>query len=179
MKTIKIEITGTSPLLMHRLDTDALLNQNKEVRKKETPDEMAEKSAYFSEDGKELVIPSVNIFSSMLRSASFHKVSGRSVKGILAGTIKIEPFEISLGTRKYDVDVRAVNNRGNKIVIGRAKLSKWKANFNIIFNEELVAPDVIKKVLEDAGIRVGLMSFSPRCSGPFGCFKITKWGVEK
>ena len=179
MKTINVEIEGKTPLLMNRYNVQAELDRQKGKRITKTyePTEEAEKSAYFSSEGKkELIIPSQIIYASLLNASSFHKINKRSAKTMLAGSITIEPFEISLGTAKYDIDTRPVVVQRSRVLKSRAVLKKWKAKFNIVYDEKMIGdPQIIKDVLSESGARIGIMDFRPQKGGQFGTFIITKF----
>ncbi len=176
MKKIRVTIEGTAPLLMNRFSNEAYLAQ-KQVRKTTKqfdPKEEANESAYWTTKGKkELMIPSEVLYAAMLNGAAWHKVQRRSAKAILAGSIRIEPMEVSLGTSKYEIDTRAVVIQRNRVLKSRARLDSWKATFDLIYDESLIAdPEILKVVLIETGQRVGIMSFRPQKSGPYGRFKI-------
>jgi hypothetical protein len=188
MKKVKVTIEGTSPLLMNQYNVEAEIERQsgtKRISKRYDPKEEAEKAAYFSSKGKrELIIPAGVIYASILNASSFHKIGKRSAKAILAGSLRIQDLEggeeIKLGTDKYEIDTRPVVIQRNRVLKSRARLDKWKATFYIIYNERLVAdPKVIKTVLEEAGLRIGLMDFRPVKSGWYGCFEITEWKEPK
>jgi len=180
MKTIKITIEGTSPLLMNRYNVERELQRMKGIRKiNKTYDskEEAELSAYWTTSGKkELCIPANCLYTCLLGASSFHKIGKRSAKSILAGSIRVLPDEISLGTSKYTIDTRPVVIARQRVLKSRAKLEKWEATFDIGYNEKLItSPEVIKEILSEAGERVGLLDFRPQKGGWFGAFKITKF----
>ena len=179
MKKIDIEIEGTAPLLMNKYNLQGQLDQQKGRRMGKTyePTDEANKSAYWGTGKKkELIIPSEVMYASILCASSFHRVNKRSAKSVLAGSIKVEPFEISLGTDKYEIDLRAVVIQRARVPKARARLDKWKANFQIVYNEKLIADsEVIRAVLIEAGERIGIMDFRPSKGGPYGTFKVTKF----
>ena len=181
MKEINITIEGTAPLLMNRYNVEAELERQKgkRITKKYIPKEEAEKAAYWSSSGKKLlIIPSEVIYASLLNASSFHKIGKRSAKSILAGSIRVEPMEISLGTNKYVIDTRPVVIQRARVLKSRAKLETWKASFKVIYSEKLIADtQIIKTVLEEAGQRIGLMDFRPQKGGPYGTFKVTQFKI--
>ena len=184
MKTINVEIEGTSPLLMNKYNVQAELDRQKGRRITKVYDANvdAEKGAYWMSGSKKktLCIPSLVMYASLLNASSFHKIGKRSAKSILAGSIKVEPMEISLGTDKYEVDIRPVVIQRSKVLKGRARLDKWKASFQVIYNPQLIAdPSIVETVLIEAGQRIGIMDFRPQKGGPYGCFKVTKFEVQK
>lgn len=183
MKKVRVTIEGTSPLLMNRYNVEAELarQKGKRITKTYDPKEEAEKAAYFSAKGKkELIIPSGILYAALLNASSFHKIGRRSAKSILAGSLRFQDLkggeEISLGTNKYEVDTRPVVIQRARVLKSRARLDKWKASFEIIYNEDLIADaEIIKTVLKEAGLRIGLMDFRPAKSGWYGCFQVTSW----
>jgi len=185
MKTVNIEITYTTPLLMNRYNVEAELDRQKGKRISKTyePSEEAEKSAYWSTSGKkELIIPGLSLYASMLNASSFHKIGKRSAKSILAGSIKVEPAEVPLldlngkALSKYEIDTRPVVIQRNRVLKSMARIDKWKAVFKIVYSEQLIAdPQIIKTVLEEAGQRIGIGDFRPQKNGNFGTFTVTKF----
>jgi hypothetical protein len=185
MKKISITIEGTSPLLMNRYNVEAELEKqkNKRISKEYNPNIEAENSAYWSSGKKkELIIPANVLYRSMLNGASWYKINKRSAKSVLAGSIKIEPEEISLGTSKYIIDTRPVVIQRNRVLKSRARVDKWKADFTLVFDDRRIPEssiDDIKAILEEAGERIGIMDFRPQKSGWYGTFKIVKFEIEK
>lgn len=184
MKQVKCKIVGTSPLLMNRYSVEAQIQQKaggRAVTKTYDVDVEAENSAYWTTSGKrELMIPANVLYSAILNASSFHKIGKRSAKSILAGSIKVEPNEISLGTDKYEVDVRGVVIQRNRVPKARARLDEWSAEFTIIYNEKMIGePQILKTILEQAGERVGIMDFRPTKSGWYGCFSVEQFKPQK
>lgn len=179
MKKILIEIEGITPLLMNKynIETELSRQKGKRITKTYDPEEEAEKSAYWSTTGKkQLIIPAEVIYAAMLNASSFHRIGKRSAKSILAGSIRISPFEVGLGTAKYEIDTRAVVIQRARVLKSRPRLDKWKASFELNYPENLVGdPQIIRTVLEEAGQRVGLMDFRPQRGGGYGTFKVTKF----
>lgn len=179
MKKIRVTIESTSPILMNKYNVEAELERQKghRITKTYDPKEEAEKSAYWGTGKKKvLIIPSEVLYASILNASSFHKIGRRSAKSILAGSIRVEPMEVSLGTKKYEIDTRPVVIQRNRVLKSRARLTEWKATFDIVYNEQLIAdPEIIQKVLKEAGERIGIFDFRPQKGGPYGTFNITKF----
>lgn len=182
MKKIKAKIKGTSPLLMNFYNVDAELERQAGRRTTKTYDSKIEanKSAYWSTSGKkQLIIPSVVLYAAILNASSFYKLGKRSAKAILAGSIRVNPMEIPLGTDKYAVDVRPVVINRAKVLKGRARLDLWEAEFEIEYDENLISDiTVLESILIDAGRRIGIMDFRPQKGGPYGCFEVIKFKAE-
>ena len=180
MKKIECEITGQTPLLMNspkwmleEQDTTTIKTQKRDKK------EEAEKVAYRKKND-ELYIPAAAIKGCILDASSFIKFGKFSAKPIIAGNVRIEPEEIGLGVKTYDIDIRTVVIQRNRVPKARPRLEKWKVKFDIIYDEEMIPdPAVLKKVLEDGGKRVGVLDFRPKKSGNFGTFKVTKFTPKK
>ena len=183
MKTINVELTGVTPLLMN--SPKAMLTAQSSTRStlsKPDPKVEAEEKAYRNSKGM-LYIPATAIFSAMLNGSSFKKAGKYSLRPILSGNVRVEPDEVLLGTKDYELDIRtaviAQGKKKNRIIRARPRIPDWKVSFQIIFNEQAIGdPEIIKGCLADAGYRVGLLDFAPRNNGSFGTFKVTKFEVK-
>lgn len=184
MREIDVEIEGLAPLMMH--SPKGMFVQEGSTRstmKKVDPKEEAEMGSYRNKEGY-LYIPVEAVRGCLLNGASFKKVGKYSAKSILAGNVRIEPMEILLGTKNYEIDIRTVvlsqGKKRNRIIRARPRLDEWKAKFKIIYNENFIGdPSIIKACLEDAGGRVGLLEYRPQTGGNYGIFKVTKFTVGK
>ena len=182
MKKIDVELEGITPLLMHKLGEVALAAmkaQSKKTTDIPIPEDEAEDGAYRKKDG-ELYIPARCIKASLLRAAGWYKIGKKSMKQYIAGCITIEPHDVGLGTDKYEIDVRpVVIGRGNKILRARPRIDTWKVKFNLIYNEDVFkTPDslnTIRQILEEAGMRCGLLDNRPEKNGENGIFKVVGW----
>ncbi|MBE3095375.1 MAG: hypothetical protein IMZ52_10125 [Actinobacteria bacterium] len=175
---IEVEIEGLSPLLMHHCNPEDLIKTAKKKIQTYDVKEMANKHAYWKNNGKkELCVPSHCIYAMLLEGAKPFRQNRMSVANLIAGSIRVEPEEIGLGTDKYEIDVRPVVIQNNRVLQARPKLKNWKLNFEIIYHKEYISPDVLKKIITDSGFRVGLLSYRPQKKGPFGTFKLNKFEV--
>lgn len=175
-REIKVKAKGNVPgLLMNNPKSMENGSGPSGPGKKYPPEREAEIRAYRKKD-KELYVPSESIYRSILNAASAFKTKGRSVAGILAGSVRIEPYEIGLGIDKYEIDIRGVNIKGRgRVLRARPKIYPWEIKFSIIFDEDFASEEILKKVLEDAGKRIGILDFRPQKKGPFGTFVIKEW----
>jgi hypothetical protein len=194
-KILQVRIVGVTPLLMNNptgyFEQEQEQNENLEKGKvatkkgkmpRESPQVEAEKRAYRKKDGN-LYIPAVAIYKAILRAASRVQIKTDKGKTIsasstIAGTMAIVPDQISLGTKKYEIDERLVviqqMGRKPKILRRRPKLEKWDATFNILYDDEWVKPEIIKELLVEAGQRVGILDGRPECKMWFGTFKVNE-----
>ena len=180
MKRIEIEIEGVTPLLMN--SPKGMLEPQDAVTlktKKRDPIIEAEKVAYRTNKG-ELYVPAAAVKGSMIKASAQMRSGKFSVGPLIAGGVRIEPFEILLGIKKYEIDLRTVVVQRSRIVKARPRIDKWKIKFDLIYDENLLPDtDALRKILEDAGSRVGILDFSPRCKGEMGCFRVTKFMPTK
>lgn len=178
-----VGIEGTSPLLMNAMSIEAQEQLEKKSRKITdipTSEEEAERGAYRMEDGT-LCIPARCMKATLVNGSSWYKFGKRSAKQFIAGSTRIDPYEISLGTKEYEIDKRPVVIQGrSRVIRSRACLKKWKADFNIVFNEEVISDtEIIKKILEESGVRIGILDNRPQRGGENGTFVITHWKVTE
>jgi len=176
MKKIIVEITGISPILMNSPKSMIDKKQNQVVTTTKNYDlkEDAKKLLYINDKG--LFIPSEAIKKALIDGASYKKIGKYAANNIIAGGVFILPPEISLETKKYDLDIRTVVIKKARIVKARPKIENWKVNFIITYNENLLGnPEIIKQILIEAGQRIGILDFRPQKKGSFGMFEVTKW----
>jgi len=176
MKKIKVKITGETPLLMN--SPKAMIEESSGLTKKTQKQDMekeAKKLAYTKKSG-ELYIPSSAIKGSMVGASAYKKAGKFALRPLVAGGCHILPNEVGLNTTSYKLDIRTVVIQRNRVVKARPRVENWKAEFEISYDETLIAnPEILREVLEDAGRRVGLLDFRPAKLGSFGMFTVTEW----
>jgi len=172
LQKVEVGIKGKSPLLMHRFPLEPI-----EALEKRTPDEQAEIAAYRHESG-ELYIPGVAVQRALIGGAIYSKGKGRSsLQKTVAACVIVTPEYLLLGTKKYEVDARAVvvpATRG-RIVRYRPRLDHWETAFILEYDSDLLKENQIRRVVDDTGSRVGLLDFRPERKGAFGRFMVIQW----
>lgn len=182
-KKIDVKIRGLTPLLMNRLNPDSLKSKSRMRMENYSTTDDAAKSAYMAEiEGKkQLYIPQEALYSMIINTAKQYRVRRMSLSSLLAGTMRVEPEKIPLGTDKYEVDERAVVIQNQRVLKGRAKLPKWSAKFQIIYDSKRLPEGIeatLKEILEDAGTRMGLLDYRPQHRGWFGTFVVESFTSE-
>lgn len=176
MKEIAVTIKGTSPLLMHSFPMVV-----REGIEKASPEEQAEAHVYRHPDTGRLHIPGVNIQRGIVAAATFSKGRGRGSlqKAAAAGVFVREPY-CEITPQTYVVDSRPVVIAATKgrIIRHRARFDEWEVSFTVEYDEVLLKPTEMRKVIDDLGQRVGLLDFRPAKNGPFGRFIVTRWQTE-
>jgi len=179
-KKIDVKIRGLTPLLMNRLNPESLKSKSRMRMQEYSTTKDAEASAYMATiDGKkQLYIPQEALYSMLIGTARQYRVKRVSLSSLLAGTMRVEPEKIPLGTDEYEIDERAVVIQNQRVLKGRAKLPKWEAEFQLVYNSKFLPDGIeatLKDILEDAGMRVGLLDYRPQHKGWFGTFQVEKF----
>jgi hypothetical protein len=183
-KKIDVEIRGLTPLLMNRLNPESLKSKSRMRVEQYSTKEDAENSAYIAEIGgkRQLYIPQECLYSMIIGTAKQFKIRRMSLSSLLAGTMRVEPEKVPLGTDQYEVDERAVVIQNQRVLKGRAKLPQWGAKFQLIYDSKRL-PDGIEatllEILEDAGTRMGLLDYRPQHRGWFGTFTVESFVTEQ
>jgi hypothetical protein len=182
MRKINVVLEGTGEgLLMHSAQGMEQQTAKKNPAKKYDPKEDAEKVAYRTKEGY-LMIPGRCIKAAILNAAAWYKFGKTSAKQIIAGCTRIEPLQVVIKDSKgkqlkdYVIDMRPVVVQRSRIIRARPKIEDWQIEFEIIYNDELIGEiDIIRKILEEAGQRIGLLDNRPQKYGENGTFRVKKF----
>lgn len=172
-ETVQVQITGISALLMHAFPLVPV-----EAYEKLPAEQQAELGAYRDPDTRMLYIPGAAFQRALVGAASYSKGKGRStLQKPVAACVLVAPERASLGVSDYTIDSRPVvmpATRG-RIMRHRPRLDKWAVGFEVEYDPRLLTAEQLRRVVDDAGSRVGLMDFRPERRGPFGRFMVTAW----
>lgn len=177
---IHVKLKGLTPLLMNRLTLNALETKSRRKLESANFEEQAKEAAYIAEiDGKkQLYVPNYAVYAMIIHTAKQYRSRRTPLSSLLAGTIRIEPEKIPLGTDKYEIDVRPVVIQKSRVLKARPRIDNWQIEFDIIYNKKFLHPTVLetlKVILEDAGTRVGLLDYRPQHMGWFGTFEVAEF----
>ncbi len=175
MKHIKIEITGSSPILLHSYP----MVEIKGLEKME-PRQQAEHHVYRDPETQELYFPGVNIQRALVAGAAYCGRGVRSIVKQVAASISINPERVGFGTRDFLVDSRSVvipKTKG-RVMRHRARLDEWRLAFVLAYDATLISAKQMREVVDYTGSRVGIGDFRPACKGWFGRFDVTSWQPE-
>jgi hypothetical protein len=188
MKNIAITIEPVSPLLMHRFNDNTEIgvqNGHRPVASGDrgTPRQQAEGFAYKDDNGN-LFIPGPALFSAIVSAGKFHKhgknkLTTFATSLVPAGLI-VTDLAVPLGTKAFEVDSRRVVNRstGGAHICHRPRIDKYKATFNVQWDDAYFPANLVRLLVDDAGSKIGIGAFRPEKKGPFGRFTVTKWVVS-
>ena len=186
--TTSVTIEGVTPILMHRFTEESEVKVSSgisavSVGDKGTPREQAAKKLYKDEIGN-LFLPGPNIFASIIAAGKFHKNGKSKVTTIKSSLVPAAMCILDLvcpfGTKEFEVDSRSVviPATGGRIMAHRPRLDKWSLTFRLAIDTDMFAETFARKLVDDAGKRIGLGDFRPDRKGPFGKFVVTKWKSE-
>jgi len=190
MKMIHATIEGTTPLLCNRFTDAAQLaatsgNKLAVLGDKGTPLEQARSKLYVGLDGQP-IIPQPNVFRCLMDAGKYFKHGKSKIttqkSSLLPACLEILGVELPIEHREpWTVDTRAVRipSTGGRILCHRPCFHDWRISFMLRVDTELIAPRLVRELVDAAGKRVGLGDFRPDCKGPFGKFVVIKWDEEE
>jgi hypothetical protein len=173
IKEVICTIRGRSALLMHAYPMVPI-----EALEKKPIREQAEHAAYRDPDTQDLYVPGVALQRSLVGAATYSKGKGRaSLQKQVAACVLVSPERLSLGKKEFAIDSRPVVIPATKgrVMRHRPRLDEWEVTFTVEFDDTLLTEDQLRRVVDDAGSRVGLLDFRPERKGPYGRFMVTSW----
>ncbi len=186
----EIRLKHNSPLLHHRMTEEALMSllaekgTKKKVKNYVTPRGIAQEHAYQYKNG-DCYIPTSYITRSLMHVASDYKQKNsqrKSYKAIIGGIFMPEKEDSLLidendkPIKNWEVDIRkGTNHQAGAVAICRPRFDEWETKFTCKIHTDLVTPDMILLMLNDAGVRAGIGSFRVCKGGWFGKFQVTKF----
>ena len=185
MKTINVEIRGTTPLLVHRFNDESLSERSSRrmVIEARDPREEATKNAYIALDGT-YYFSAFAIPNAMGAAGSNHKMKGsrKTLRFVVPSAIRLITDTITIlngsgPALSFEVDSRPVTIPATKgrIMRHRPRFDCWGAQFDLIINEQMLAIKDAHMLLNEAGESVGIGDFRPEKRGPFGTFRVTRF----
>ena len=185
-KNYAVTVEGVTPLMTNRFVSDDGVdsgNSRPVFRGEEgTPREQAWNTLYFDGDGETLIIPGPNVFASLMEAGKWFKIGRVKVTtvktSLLSACLHLEELVLPIEHKdEWEVDSRPVRipATGGRIIRHRAKFNDWKLNFTLNLDTELLAPKMLREIVDAAGKRIGLGDFRPQTKGPYGKYVITDW----
>ncbi len=185
MKTIEVEIRGVSPLLIHRFGEQAehAKPTRKIIAETSDPRTEAEKAAYIAADGT-FYFSAFAIPNALAAAGANHKQKGsrKTMRFVIPSAVRVTTDTITIlngdgPAKSFEVDARPVTIPATKgrIMRYRPRFDCWGARFTLTINSDLVAPEFVHQLLNEAGLQTGIGDFRPEKRGPFGTFRVTSW----
>lgn len=184
MKKFNVKIKGIAPLLQAKHPTpqeeEDILKRAKSAKKTKdlTDKEAFDMHSYKTKSGK-FFQPSEMIEAAMTKAAVNYKLEGKkSYKDLMKSGVIIEPVEIVHKNQKFEMDARwgkNPNTRGAVWVV-RPVVDSWELEFTInLLQDERVESNVLKEILEYAGLYVGIGAWRPK----YGRFEVVEFKEVK
>jgi len=190
---IKCTIAGDAPILCNRF-SDAAAEQtsagtSSAVRSgsKGTPRDQATPKLYLDGQGHP-VIPGPNIFRAIIDAGRFHKMGKSQITTnksslVPAGITLVDldvPLIVDGKPAVWEVDSRSVviPATGGRVMCHRPRFDRWSLTFTLEVDPKMFDETLVRKLVDDAGAKIGLGDFRPARKGPFGRFKVTLWKNE-
>jgi hypothetical protein len=86
----------------------------------------------------------------------------------------VTPEYLDLGIKEYVIDSCAVVVNKGRIVRHRPRIDHWKCKFELEYDDVLLTANQVRKIVDDAGERCGLLDYRPSKKGPFGRFCVVE-----
>lgn len=188
MVRVQVTVRGTRPLLQHGFGEDAIpLQKGERTGVAGNDPEEWRKTMLVTPDG-ELYVPDSYVFG-CLRDAAKHTKKGKgSYQALVAATLQIEEPAVMLGRRMpagdprinafsdpVYIDRRGVRNpstKGRNVRYRLACSKGWEVTFTLAWDKTVVPRDIMRIILKDASVLVGLAD--GRSIG-YGRFEVLKW----
>lgn len=186
METLKLKITGTSPLMFHAdklanpLDPATKIHKSLTSKRKKTDEDHLAiaksefiSSCYWSQEDR-FFIPAQNLDATFLGGAKLQKLGVRWKQAalILEQRIKLLHDGPSTPEKLWDdprfIDVRGVRVGQSKVMRYRPIFLQWSAELTVALNTDVLDLAEAKKAIYDAGKLIGTCEFRPR----FGRFEV-------
>lgn len=192
-----VNVRGTSPLLMNRLDESTLESLRTKVKAPKTakigtvktPREEAEKKVYTH--GGAPILPAENLMSCLIAAGSFVRLDAKrqmstAKSTLLPGFMSLMDHTLALidpqtdKAAKWEADVRQGRNPngGEAVAICRPRFDSWGFSCRIDIDTSEIGENAIRNLWDIAGRRIGLGDFRPQRKGIFGQFRVDLWEAQ-
>ena len=130
------------------------------------------------------MIPQPNLLRCLVEGGRFTKVGKAQIttktSSMMYACLDIQGAEVRIKhTQPWKVDTRAVRipSTGGRILAHRPMFDDWRLEFVVDLDTSIMSESVLRKIVDDAGSRIGLGDFRPQCKGPYGRFRVDLWQV--
>ena len=98
-------------------------------------------------------------------------------KPAAAGMFVEESYLYLLDSVQYQIDSRPVVMPAThgRVMRHRPRFDQWAVQFTLSYDENLLSEIQVRRIVDDAGARVGLLDYRPEKKGPMGRFTVVKW----
>lgn len=169
--TAKVSIEGTRPMIWHAFGPDSMPVEKREKTGVAGNDPEEWRRSVLMTADRQLYIRPTYVFGCLREGAKYTSRKRGTLMGPLSGTLQVmdntilvdryvppEPLPTDPEQPVY-LDICGVKNpatRGRNVRYRVASSSGWHLSFNILWDKLIVSREEMKKVIEDAGMLVGL-----------------------
>jgi hypothetical protein len=188
MIRVSVTIEGLSPYIPHRFNEAAEVAVSGGISTisnlgKLTPQERAESFLYLDENDKPIIMQTA-IFSCIIQAGKFHKLGKSKLTtqqtSLIPGYMTVVGAYFPLVHKQpWKVDTRPVRipATGGRILEHRPMFDDWRTSFELEIFEGF-SEQLVRQLIDDGGLRIGLGDMRPEKKGPYGRFKVIKWDCE-
>jgi hypothetical protein len=186
LRTATFRVIGASPLLMNSAAAFTIADTGKSKTRQNipSPEDEAEAGTYRLDDGT-LGFPAAAFKKAVVAAAKGRKVGKLGLPGIVLASVFETTEHVPLihpDTGKpltdYTIDIRGARPQGQGMVRrARPRLDAWACDIELEYDDELVAEDLVRELLERAGRNIGVGNFRPEKSGRYGRFVVSTNGT--
>jgi hypothetical protein len=177
---VTFTLTGTSDLLMHRWNNEAV-DEKAKAKKGSAAKKTDDIETYvYRDDNGMIALPGEYVRQAIIFAAKFRQDPRSPRKSAMdlykAGVVSLTHLA-SLGTHKWDYEDR------RRVVIQRAGVNRtrpamkkgWTAQFDfMVLTPEYIDPSDLNAVLTQAGLLIGIADFRPT----YGRFAVTNYTIN-
>ena len=184
IRRFAVVIRGLSPILFHR-NSPEMEELLAKARNNEAKQKIEEENyeLYLYLDGGKPYIPALMLQRCLVEAAKNFQERGRGKKSyknvVGGGLVAIAEEKIPIATRSgWKPNKMYVRVQNNRVLRCRPQIDDWAAEFTLLIDGS-IDYNVIRNIVEYAGIYCGLGDFRPQKGGPFGRFKVEKFEEVK
>lgn len=177
VRTISINITGDSPLIVNRFSeeskSDIQKAQNgaaKEKRSPRKPDEEFKRSMYSDEKGNHF-LPAACFKNAAVAACTFiddlFKTEARGAFFVLGDMVKLDCSDPEM---RAD---RVVLKKTTTTIAYRAMYRDWKCKLLVKYDANFLSAEQVVNLFARAGFSVGVGQWRPEKNGAFGLFSVS------
>ena len=176
METYKVEIKGTSPLLMNRFRDSQI--EGKSSKKGEQKDLAIEDKLYLLENGKPY-IPANYFYRSLIDAGKKLQVRGQkkaTYSKLVGSVVEVNPEAIEIKGKYVPFRISAVNpmTKG-RMMVTRPRFDDWVCEFEVTVTDDSIGEETMNELLVLSGSVTGIGDWRPEKKGRFGKFMVTSF----
>ena len=194
---VNVTIRGLQPLLLHKYTVASVSDPKARMVKTRDSTTFADewRKGTYVDEGKFLIMPSVNILACLFDGAKGMKIGKKAVTRSVYTSLVVSPIQPRIlwsedGKKYEEIHIDSIPDRqwlhASGAVISGRRIDRirtqvppgWIISFQILTKDDALSHDDIKTIVESAGKFAGLGDWrpsSPKKPGPYGVFDIAEF----